>query len=143
MAKETTTSEFDQMFADLITNPAKESPIVATTPDSPPFHRPGAFLPIPQLAAVESVVVEEKVIDEVPVEKPAAKGYRPAVEKVAVSFPGFPFEMNIAKEKGYLNILFSKFSKSFLYYAQIEKFVRFCQAHGDEFLAYLKSQGVK
>lgn len=129
MAHDKTASEFEQMFMDdlLSSTTTKDTPAPQVAPSFP-------VQPSPQ-------PVVERVVEVQTPEK--TKTYRPPVEKVEMHFPGFPFEMNRAKEKGYLNILFSKFSKAYLYYAQIEKFVRFCQAHGDEFLAYLKSQGVK
>ena len=138
MPKDITVSEFDQLLKDLVINTEDTAAVEAflSSPAPAPASKPE---PVP--VAVESVVASP-VSPEVK-EDSKAKALRPPVEKVELDFPGFPFPMNLAKEKGYLNILFSKFSKSFLYYAQIEKFVRFCQAHGDEFLAYLKSQGVK
>jgi hypothetical protein len=139
MPKDVTVSEFDQLLKDLVINQdpaAVEAFLSSPAPVQAPVSQPEP-VPVPVESVVASPVSPEAKEDS------KAKALRPPVEKLELNFPGFPFPMNKAVEKGYLNILFSKFSKSFLYFAQIEAFVRFCQAHGDEFLAYLKSQGVK
>lgn len=129
MPKATTVNEFDSLMAEITGVPV---------PDQQPLF-------LERLEQGEPVAVLEPPAEPAAEAQPAPAGrtYRAPVEKVAVQFPGFPFGMTIAKEKGYLNILFSRFSKAFLYYAQIEALVRFCQTQGDEFLAYLKANGVK
>jgi hypothetical protein len=128
-------NEFDTLFASLINTTPKEVPMEAAlqpvvAAPQPIVVQPVAIQPVAQPGVAKSLPVKEEV-------------RRAAVEKKDLSFPGFPFEFNMAVDKGYVNFLFTRMNKGFMYYAQIEKFVRFCQAHGDEFLAYLKSQGVK
>jgi hypothetical protein len=97
---------------------------------------------------VEAVKLAVEVPVAVATPKPAAdkadaKKQRDPVAKTTIDFPGCPFESTVADDKGYLNMVFTRSSRAFLYEDKLEQVIRFFQQHGDAYLAAARSAGLR
>jgi hypothetical protein len=100
--------------------------------------------PAPALNLEPAVPVVNAPVVVAPQPKPDADADRfKPVAKTYLDDDACPFQGSVAVGKGYLNMVFSRKQRYYLYDKQLEALIRWASTHGQDYLAKARAAGLK